>query len=84
MKIYRKVVRKELSATKCDRCGVYAENGDPADSEFLRFSEVGGYASPFGDGTSVEIDLCADCVNKVLGQWLRRYGATPTADEVQK
>lgn len=30
----------------------------------------------FGDGSTISVDLCQDCVQQVLGEWLR---ITPTS-----
>lgn len=55
----------------CDRCGkeVQREGGD-----FKLMTSIGfeaGYASIFGDGNRVEIDLCEPCLRDTLGTWLR-------------
>ena len=55
----------------CDRCRkeVQREGGD-----FELMTSIGfeaGYASIFGDGNRVEIDLCESCVRDTLGTWLR-------------
>lgn len=55
----------------CDRCGkeVQREGGD-----FELMTSIGfeaGYASIFGDGNRVEIDLCEPCMRDTLGAWLR-------------
>ena len=59
----------------CDRCGkaVQREGGD-----FELMTSIGfeaGYASIFGDGNRVEIDLCEPCLRSVLGEWLRVTGS---------
>ena len=60
-----------VCAIVCDRCGkeVQREGGD-----FELMTSIGfeaGYASIFGDGNRVEIDLCEPCVRDTLGTWLR-------------
>lgn len=63
--------RTVLASLTCDRCGKTVEVDDPQVVEFLQLDEVGGYESPFGDGSRVETDLCPSCVKEVLGPWLR-------------
>ena len=60
-----------VCAIVCDRCvkEVQRESGD-----FELMTSIGfeaGYASIFGDGNRVEIDLCEACVRDTLGTWLR-------------
>lgn len=58
---------------RCDRCDRLAEVGD-AELEFQEFVSINqqaGYASIFGDGNHVQVDLCQHCLNDVLGRWLR-------------
>ena len=58
---------------RCDRCDRLAEVGD-AELEFQEFVSINqqaGYASIFGDGNHVQVDLCQHCLKDVLGRWLR-------------
>ncbi len=58
---------------RCDRCDRLAEVGD-AELEFQEFVSINqqaGYASIFGDGNHVQVDLCQHCLKDVLGPWLR-------------
>lgn len=58
---------------RCDRCDRLAEVGD-AELEFQEFFSINqqaGYASIFGDGNHVQVDLCQHCLKDVLGRWLR-------------
>lgn len=59
-----------VQTLRCDRCSLQASVGDPEFSEFLTFSNTGGYDSVFGDGAGVEIDLCQHCTKEVLGPWI--------------
>ena len=55
----------------CDRCGKEVQREG---SDFELMTSIGfeaGYASIFGDGNRVEIDLCEACVRDTLGAWLR-------------
>lgn len=70
-----KDVRPEsfVKQIRCDRCGRLAEVGD-AELEFQEFVSIdlnAGYASIFGDGNHVQVDLCQHCLKDVLGRWLR-------------
>lgn len=65
--------QSHLKRVCCDRCG-RASDIDGLDHEFHEFvsiSHTAGYGSIFGDGTSVEVDLCQYCMREVLGEWLR-------------
>lgn len=58
---------------RCDRCNRVAEVND-AELEYREFACIdlnAGYASIFGDGNHVQVDLCQHCVKDVLGRWLR-------------
>ena len=39
--------------------------------EFLHINFTGGWESVFGDVNSVECDICPDCLNKLLGEYMR-------------
>lgn len=68
-----KDVRPEsyTKAMRCDRCGLEAGQDDPEFHEFVCVDHVAGYASIFGDGNAVQVDLCQGCVKECLGSWLR-------------
>ncbi|HJV74794.1 MAG TPA: hypothetical protein VJ654_11275 [Noviherbaspirillum sp.] len=57
----------------CHRCGRSID----AAADFIEHQEVliisfrAGYGSLFGDGNLVESALCQNCVNTLLGPWLR-------------
>src|SRR5450755_1236646 len=55
----------------CDRCGRRARRDE---NDFALMTSIGlcaGFASIFGDGNRVEIDLCEPCLRDTLGTWLR-------------
>ena len=58
---------QETSSIVCDACGVTAEADSMEAQEFLSYSSVGGYASVFGDGARVNVDLCQHCFKSLLG-----------------
>ncbi len=67
---------------RCDRCERLSELGETEFEEFVSVDHKAGYASVFGDGNQVQIDLCQHCVKELLGQWLRvaadeKAGALP-------
>lgn len=68
-----KDVRPEpyIKALRCDRCNLEAGLDDPEFHEFVSVDHVAGYASVFGDGNAVQLDLCQACVKECLGAWLR-------------
>lgn len=67
---------------RCDRCERLSELGEMEFEEYVSLDHKAGYASVFGDGNQVQIDLCQHCVKELLGQWLRiasaeKAGAPP-------
>lgn len=68
---YRDKVVQEIAACACDRCGRKLTPGDDDWHEKLSVEYRGGYYSVFGDGATVSIDLCQQCVGHALGPWLR-------------
>jgi|GEM_PF-2438930 len=67
---------------RCDRCDRSAEVGD-TELEFQEFVSIdlkAGYASIFGDGKHVQVDLCQHCLKVVLGRWLRIHD--PSAESL--
>jgi len=57
---------------KCDVCkNVFDYIADTMlIQEFHHIHFTGGYDSIFGDGTTMKADICQDCVNKLLGEYL--------------
>lgn len=69
MKIYlKKEIDVEVIA-RCDVCNKILDD-DIARQECLSFYHDCGYGSIFGDGTGYTIDMCQECVKKVLGDCL--------------
>jgi hypothetical protein len=55
----------------CDRCGEEASRHGLGFSLMTSIGFLAGYASHFGDGNRVEIDLCEPCLRDTLGTWVR-------------
>lgn len=70
---YQDKVIQEAVACTCDRCHrrVTADGNDFEWQERLSVAFQGGYGSIFGDGATVSVDLCQQCVRETLGAWLR-------------
>ena len=55
----------------CDRCERHFTEGKIDDDleiqEFLKIDFIGGYASVFGDGARVKLDICQRCLKSLLG-----------------
>lgn len=68
-----KDVRPEpfVKQIRCDRCGRLSSIGDVEFHECVSIDLKAGYASIFGDGNDVQIDLCQQCLKASLGAWLR-------------
>jgi NMD protein affecting ribosome stability and mRNA decay len=60
-----------VNQIRCDRCGKEAERGELGFQEMISIGFKAGYASIFGDGNRVEVDLCESCLRDSLGAWLR-------------
>ena len=69
----KKAIREtQITAYVCDRCKRRVKTSDTFEiQEFLHWHTVGGYASIFGDGAEVSIDLCQHCTKDILGEWIR-------------
>lgn len=66
---------KTVSIT-CDVCGKtyidHVENSDILEiQEFIHIKNDCGYGSIFGDGDTVELDMCQHCFKEKLGQYIR-------------
>jgi hypothetical protein len=62
-------VRKPLTIT-CDVCGRSFDWGSLEAQEFLSIRQEGGFASVFGDGALVCLDICDGCLEKKLGKFI--------------
>jgi hypothetical protein len=71
MKTTKLQTHSVLETITCDKCGVTAYAEDGSAEEFLSINRTGGYFSSFGDGATVQLDLCQGCLNETLGQWIR-------------
>ena len=68
-------VEKIVSIT-CDICGktyMYDTKSDDISEiqEFIHIKNNCGYGSIFGDGDTVELDMCQHCFKEKLGQYIR-------------
>jgi hypothetical protein len=57
----------------CNKCNKEIfEDSDPIEfQEFLHWEMVGGYGSIFGDGSSISLTLCQQCVKDTLGNFIK-------------
>lgn len=60
----------------CNCCGktISKAEDELAFDEVWSIRKVGGYASVLGDGNVVGLDLCENCVEKILGPYLQNLG----------
>ena len=81
-----KDVRPEsfVKQIRCDRCDRLADVSEAEFQEFVSIDLKAGYASIFGDGNDVQIDLCQQCLKASLGPWLRVSNATTRTDLLQE
>jgi hypothetical protein len=70
---HRPVVQPVESVKICDKCGLRIDiASDPMEAaEFFHWRTVGGYASVWGDGAAIELDLCQKCAHELFGQYAR-------------
>jgi nitric oxide reductase large subunit len=75
---YKPVTVERLICT-CDRCGSAVDKEQDMMEWQERFivSFRAGYGSVFGDGNYVEGDFCQECIQTVLGKWLRVIDDNP-------
>ncbi|CAN7465165.1 hypothetical protein [Paraburkholderia hospita] len=68
---YRPKTVFDVASCTCDRCGrlMTPDGGDF--HERLSVSQSCGFDSVFGDGNTMSLDLCQQCVKETLGEWLR-------------
>jgi len=75
MKTYKKTkcVVETLGKLICDVCKKeYNPEKDILETqEFNHINFQGGYDSVFGDGSTVELDICQHCLKKLLGEYIR-------------
>jgi hypothetical protein len=81
MKTYTPVQTKAVSAITCDRCKTRFVRDEPGWHEIQSIEFIAGYDSIFGDGNIASIDLCQDCLQQSLGQWLQIRGEPPIAED---
>ena len=64
-----KVATRQLVELTCSVCGRDLMSDEMERQEAVCFSRVGGYASVFGDGAEVTIDICQHCFKERLGEY---------------
>jgi hypothetical protein len=73
--IITKKEMKEIESTEsiiCDICGKEYNIEDWLEiQEFHHINFVGGYGSVFGDGASIECDICQNCLKEMIGNFCR-------------
>lgn len=75
MKITTKIQTEydQTIALKCDICGKTYDDIFEI-QEFLLIDFVGGYGSIFGDGDTVECEICQYCLKDIIGKICRIKG----------
>jgi len=70
-----KIVKKEetkIVGYECDRCGrEYSSDDWEEVQEFHHINFTGGYGSIFGDETTVECDICQNCLYIMIKDYMR-------------
>lgn len=64
-----KVESNELVEWKCSVCGRDLLD-DMEGQEAFCFDQIGGYASVFGDGAEISIDICQHCMKEKFGEYI--------------
>ena len=66
------VQEEKVVAKSCDRCHKRVVSDDYVEfGSFFHFRWEGGYASIWGDGVEVEVDLCERCTYSLLAPFAR-------------
>lgn len=76
------IVRHRVVSLVCDCCKKEFDN-DMDLQEFLCHYNTGGYSSVFGDGAIMSLELCQDCVNKLLGDYIQFHGKEELSTRVE-
>ena len=63
------VLQNKIVEFKCDVCGRDLLSDPCENEEALLIRHTGGYASIFGDGVEITLDLCQHCFNEKLGAY---------------
>lgn len=71
MKTFKLIPTETVSEITCDCCKTRFTANDAGWFEIRSIEFVAGYSSIFGDGNTISIDLCQDCLKQELGPWLR-------------
>jgi hypothetical protein len=71
MKIKDVQPQSYVKTLQCDRCNLEAEVEESEFYEFTSIEFTAGYGSIFGDGNSIELDICQQCLKETLGQYLK-------------
>lgn len=67
-------IERELISVTCDVCK--KEYTDQMEiQEFFQFNMRGGYNSIFGDGATIQLDMCQHCAKAKLGEYIRASGS---------
>lgn len=62
----------ELQSITCDKCNTVIDVDDQLEfQEVLSITRIGGFASVWGDGTKVDVDLCQTCAHEMLMPYAR-------------
>ena len=62
-------IELELSSITCDKCRKnYTDILEL--EEFTSISRTVGYASVFGDGNTIDLDICQHCLKETFGKYM--------------
>lgn len=72
MKKYKEVQEtvEKIESITCDVCGKDIFDDILEYEEKVSINYIGGYGSVFGDGSTVEIDICQKCFKDKLGEYI--------------
>lgn len=62
---------KVVSGKVCDVCNREVAADDLEFEEFWSIDRTCGFASVFGDGAHISLDLCQTCIKEKLGEWIQ-------------
>jgi hypothetical protein len=68
----RTVIELDYGYT-CDACKKEIDT-EMDYQEMLSYRNRGGFTSVFGDGVEMSLDLCQDCIKRLLGEFIQFHG----------
>ena len=72
MPLNKTTITKDIEVVEsatCNKCHKIIDIYDLEYDEIFHYENIGGYTSPFGDGTQYEITLCSNCFHSIINPY---------------